>query len=663
MPDEHTWKNTLVETGGKALGLLATSGAFLGFVAVIGGAVTVVRLRAAQLPADQAVRFVPHEDLIVVGAGALGAFLFVAVVAVAGVYAIDGEGKATARMRGGLLTLVAAEVVIAIAYSAGSAAQKGVAIGVTVVLWGVHLLMTSGRDTCHGAIVKPARWTSLVGHVAATVGFAALLWFIFDWHRWWLPLSVLVAAGLAGICFGVARASGKRFWPYGLAVLFSVPVFGAVLFAARLYDEPKVNPVALIRQGNDGVSGVVGLFIARTDTTYWLGAVTEACGDDHDTTPRKTAGRIFAIPRDQVLGEEIGAPTSLDDARVRAPQLLSELVQRQPPGGAPPPSAADTPAPGDTAAVVPIASYPAVDVQPDVKRQPACATDHPTVVGVRPAVAVPGGTVEIRGYGFGDAAGAVLLGGVRMAVAAWTDTFIAFRVAAGARTAPVVVRTAGNAASPGAALAVADGRGPSAAISVTVASPRSRTFALEASASTASSGAVVAWEWRSAGRVIGRQPTAVYRLARRQRRATVSLTVTDAAYQHDTATRVLRPGVAVLAMTRATYFAVGATTLTAQGRRAISAIAARFAGPSSRIRRVVITGYADFLADATRNLELSRLRAETVREELAKALSVSLLKVDVRWVGETRAQATSLGDPRRAQDRRATLTVEYAGGR
>jgi outer membrane protein OmpA-like peptidoglycan-associated protein len=199
----------------------------------------------------------------------------------------------------------------------------------------------------------PTRWRRRMSVLSVFVcGATALLvafvfWGLFPDDKW-VAGSVLVAAALAGICFGVARASGDRFLPYGLAVFFSVILFGALLNIARLYDDPHVSPAALIRSGNSGSSGVVGLFIGKTDERYWLGALTAKCENGEPDGIVRGSGRLFSVRVEQVLDDEVGAPALVipegedgseeEPAGDRALDLLEELVRRQPPGGAPRPT-------------------------------------------------------------------------------------------------------------------------------------------------------------------------------------------------------------------------------------------------------------------------------------------------------------------------------------
>jgi hypothetical protein len=187
----------------------------------------------------------------------------------------------------------------------------------------------------------------LLAAIVAT-GTAGLFFALFSED--FVGYSMLLAVGLAAICYGVARASGDRFWPYGLAVFFSIALFGALLLAARFEEQPKMNPVALLRGGNSGSVGVVGLFVARDDDRYWLGTAEAECkkkGENSIPTGdiEGDSGRLFSVPRAQVLDDEIGSPTDVRHAAPCAAELFRELVAHQPPGGslAPPESTATTP--------------------------------------------------------------------------------------------------------------------------------------------------------------------------------------------------------------------------------------------------------------------------------------------------------------------------------
>lgn len=377
----------------KLFAFLGTGAGFLTFVALTGAAITWVRFAVAQLPADQAVGLVPRDDLIDVGSVAMMTFGVLGLSAVAVVYAIDAPGRLTDGMRGGLSVLVTAELIALILMAdyggearkiAASVAMSAIgAMGVALLMFsspeppekkGVRAWFTAGfrkkatpipptsaelaayekRRKLDPAAQQPAPKdrTELTGKAIALAAIATLLtaialglWF----HAAWVAATAALACVLAGICLAVARVSGDRFWPYAIAVFFSVVLFGAAANTAEFATDPKLNPVALLRAGNHGPSGVVGLLVARTDDRYWLGNVTVECEQAKKQEDKEYAaenlipsnriepgsGRIFAVPRAQILDDEIGTWTEPLEAGRRSEDLLRELVKRQPPAAHP----------------------------------------------------------------------------------------------------------------------------------------------------------------------------------------------------------------------------------------------------------------------------------------------------------------------------------------
>jgi hypothetical protein len=104
--------DTWVKTASTIVGALTSAA----LVTAAGGAILWTRFHAAQLPADQAVAAVPREELVVVGAVALVGYVIAGLFAVVAVYALDRHGRAGPRTRRGLIVLMVAEVVVAIAY-------------------------------------------------------------------------------------------------------------------------------------------------------------------------------------------------------------------------------------------------------------------------------------------------------------------------------------------------------------------------------------------------------------------------------------------------------------------------------------------------------------------------------------------------------------------
>jgi hypothetical protein len=104
----------LSELGWQALPALGSAIGFAGFVAVIGAAIEWIRFEAAHLPATQAVLAVPKQELVIIGALALSAFVVGAVLAVLLVYIIDSNGKATPGTARGLVAVAVAEMAVAL---------------------------------------------------------------------------------------------------------------------------------------------------------------------------------------------------------------------------------------------------------------------------------------------------------------------------------------------------------------------------------------------------------------------------------------------------------------------------------------------------------------------------------------------------------------------
>ena len=84
----------------------------------------------------------------------------------------------------------------------------------------------------------------------------------------WFALVFVVVVGLTTMNVFVARATEKFAW-YGIAMFFSVLVFGATLTIAKTLDQPKAQPIALVRKGEP--VGVCGVFVAQTTERVYVG--------------------------------------------------------------------------------------------------------------------------------------------------------------------------------------------------------------------------------------------------------------------------------------------------------------------------------------------------------------------------------------------------------
>jgi hypothetical protein len=96
----------------QALPAIASAISFVGFVAVVGAAIEWVRFDSAHLPATQAMLALPRQELVAIGALALGSFVVGAVIAVLLVYLLDNKGNASAYTARGLVAVAVAEIAV-----------------------------------------------------------------------------------------------------------------------------------------------------------------------------------------------------------------------------------------------------------------------------------------------------------------------------------------------------------------------------------------------------------------------------------------------------------------------------------------------------------------------------------------------------------------------
>jgi outer membrane protein OmpA-like peptidoglycan-associated protein len=649
----------------------ATTGAgFVTLVAVSGGAVAWVRISQAQLPAEETLKGFSRDDFVDIGRIPMGLFGVLGLLAVAIVIAMDpkrqsasepGKDQPASELRRGLCVLVGLGIAVAIL------AARDIRLGGTIAALVIDGLATLlGILMLTGPGVKPSdgeeyrQWREFhyrVGNFVRTpdgqlrprglwagVGVAAVVggiyFFIFGGldGQWWVAGSVVVASALAGICFGVARASGGDAWRYGAAVFLSVSLFGAYLGIAINLRDPKISPIALLRRSADGtVSGIVGLYVVHGTDRTWLGTVTQECSNGRFHL-RSRSGRLKSIPRNEVVDEEIGAPVGFADINERARELYTELVRRQP-------DSRVWPATPDNNAVT--------------GEGCACATPH--LEKVVPDHAGRGQSVELRGRAFGNR-GTVTLRGKAMALGEWSPGLITAAVTDGTTSGPVVVRNACGRRSNAVTLTIAANTAPVANLSVSFAR-ESRTFRLDSSGSFDPDGARVRHRiWRVDGRELRAfrdRRVARLTLAGSLRHITVELLVVDASGQASAPARQrLSTRVEVYRVAGDQTFAFDRDTLTPAGIRRLRQLRDRMARLRDWIVRVRVYGHTDYVGSAAYNLSLSQRRADRVREVVFGGLGVAARNIrPVKGLGERDARAHRSDDPRRAHDRRVDIFV------
>jgi hypothetical protein len=327
----------------RLVAALGTTAGFVTLVAGTGGALLWVRFWSAGLPADQALAVIPRNQLVAAGAITLGLYIVLALIAVTLVYAIEASGRPTNGMRVGLAGIVSAELTVVILIVEDQLWKRFVGLFIVAAFFGIVLLACAvGRfvderegDQRHLSRRERVNTLGVVLSIASVAFTTLVFYFLYQDQaagRDFAPAAaVLGACGLAAICFGVAESSGDRFWPYALSVFFSVMVFGAVFSTWRMFEHPKLSPVALVRKAGNDTSGLIGLLVARTDDRYWLAAVSQKCANgDIADEGLSDSGRLFSIPRSEVVDDQIGALINLDRADGQARRLLRETLLRQP---------------------------------------------------------------------------------------------------------------------------------------------------------------------------------------------------------------------------------------------------------------------------------------------------------------------------------------------
>ncbi|ADB53823.1 OmpA family protein [Conexibacter woesei] len=448
----------VVEGATKTLVALLSAASTVGFVAFAGAALTWLRFWTARLPADQAISHVPRSELIATGATALFLFAVLGVLATAAVYAIDTNGSATAQMRRGLILVLTAETLVAIWFVDELDDAKHVAAAIAVALLGaLGAAIATYPTDANGNVLPTNQWrrhrwrTKLVadrdvpggGHAldptptgmllaAAFAIVAAALCFTVARY---LAAVFLAAALFAVLAYGIARAT-QRFWPYGLAVFFSVALFGVVLQAGRLFAVPEAIPVAIVRTADGPGEGLTGLFVADDADGVWFATVARECSDGASGDGvEDDSGRLFHVPDRAVREYATGATMSVGAAASAAVGLLHELTAMQPSPSVSPLAGA-------------VRRPPSADPPPAQRDDAAC--EPPRIERSVPSRPLPGRRVMLTGRGFGARPDRVEVDGRAVrSVSYWTPTRIVFQLPGDLPDGGTVVVRRGTAASRG----------------------------------------------------------------------------------------------------------------------------------------------------------------------------------------------------------------------
>jgi hypothetical protein len=138
--------------------------------------------------------------------------------------------------------------------------------------------------------------------------------------EWWLAVTAAIALALGLVCLVVAGLSKARFAPYGIAVLISVPLFGASAALLRGIDSPELQPVAAILKDGKAVCGV---YIGQSGGRLWMGRLEL---DERASVKPPRRGDIVSFDSDRVTALAVGPLEPVARAQGRAVELRDGLL-------------------------------------------------------------------------------------------------------------------------------------------------------------------------------------------------------------------------------------------------------------------------------------------------------------------------------------------------
>jgi len=318
-------------------------------VAVIGGVTMWSRFYFTQVPPEQAVDAMQDPELIVVGAVALALIGTAAVMIVLAAYVIDSGGRQTKKVA---RSLVAFAVIggLAVCLIAEQDGLRAVAAAVVMVVVGLGVslgLFNWGKVINKNAgNVKPIegerppgiryQWMNdnrddpperflLTGAGRAILVAVAILCAVAVGvllKQPWLAGAVVVATVLAWATYVVAYSTGAAFVWYGVALFFSVLLFGTYVSMADLAIHKRVQPVAVIRPHDQPGQGLLGFYVTENGGRLYAAQVAMGCGQ---TGIRKDSGRLFFVPKNDLRAVSIGPFQDVEDAIDAPAEMLRQL--------------------------------------------------------------------------------------------------------------------------------------------------------------------------------------------------------------------------------------------------------------------------------------------------------------------------------------------------
>jgi hypothetical protein len=336
-----SWLEFAKDAAPKVLGALGLAG----FVTVVGAGITWFRLDRLELPAEEAIRVIPPDDLIGPGALAIAKFLAAGALFVLLARLIVPSGDRSPGMRRGLILLAALGGIAGMfageregALQVVLAAACVVAISLVVACVIVAPLFARPSwlrwprvltERQQQSKSRPRWLWRVITAVRLAIAWivTALLTIVAGGVLWWAsnawaPVFLGLALLLGGLCYWIgARTRGGEFFWFDMAVFLAAGVFGTVLTLVRTYDTPKVRPVGLLLK--DDPDGLSGLFVGEDEKFIYVARTVPR--PDNGKRAVEGSGRLLFVPRDRVTAMSIGDDRALYKAVANAPCRVREL--------------------------------------------------------------------------------------------------------------------------------------------------------------------------------------------------------------------------------------------------------------------------------------------------------------------------------------------------
>jgi hypothetical protein len=278
---------------------IAAGVASLTFVALVGAAVMMARLRGAGLPTEAGVSVQPRSVLLAVGGEVLAPAIAAALASVFAVHFIPTSrtilpSNRADRIRRSIFAVVIAlfGLVYYLAWSAGAfhfPFQTGIAL--VMVAFAATVGYVSGRLAATAVRARDER------------------------HALQKPRLGDPPAPQQARLASVELA-------YLGALAGAIMLFATIAAVTASLADPKIRPAAVLF--TDGRGPLCGIYVAQNSDHLYIG---EAVEDPHiRNVGVHRLGRMLDLPRSAVRALEIGSSQSLPAAHAAAPRILAELM-------------------------------------------------------------------------------------------------------------------------------------------------------------------------------------------------------------------------------------------------------------------------------------------------------------------------------------------------